>query len=244
MLPPAIAKRKVQEGWDKLNAGLNKRQKKKSCSYNSPISLRDVTWADIASSYVLQNGKRSLPIRTISASSLALMKDSLVEAVRALPAKKNGSETKWLLSSLLFSMIRTEATNLKVCGDYCLTGNDGRVNACGSADFLVYDEAKNVLCVMMVGMDQAVSSDTLRKTELAQTLVAIEIMNTQSTGKFVKGILTDYYSWTFVELEYPANSASQTVVSLETDFLVKSSTDIPTDTDLKRVVGKLLSGAA
>lgn len=69
--------------------------------------------------------------------------------------------------------------------------------------------------------------------------MAMELLHACGEDRVVNGIVTNDGSWTFVRLEYQMGDRQPRVL-IDEDCLV-GLTCTPTDEDLKRIIGKILS---
>ncbi|RLN63947.1 hypothetical protein BBJ28_00017036, partial [Nothophytophthora sp. Chile5] len=77
----------------------------------------------------------------------------------------------------------------------------------------------------------------------AQALVGMELQNTfkSDPNRSVRGIVSNYTSWTFIRLEYPDVEGAPPIVYRDEDMLVSSTNKNPRDEDLARILGKIMA---
>lgn len=115
------------------------------------------------------------------------------------------------------------------------------VKAAGLADF-VFCNGDDRVCLQIKAHTPSNEHHEMADG-FAQVVVEMEVQNRRRIGddiNSVGGIVSNYLEWTFIKIEYAAGGGKP-IPHNDQNMLVSRSASQPTDHDLARIVGKVMS---
>ncbi|KAG6612875.1 uncharacterized protein IUM83_11799 [Phytophthora cinnamomi] len=235
--------------WDKLYESLSESNRSGGVDIDvGPVRLDKVSWWDLWDLYDITTSTH-LCRRIINDAISVLQKELVEEETRAMDY-----EVDSLVSMVLHNVLRIVESRMEIQSRYPLKSFMNVLDVEGYADFMLFHGDRYV-CVMEAtdevddddDDEEGEDSDeeekerektskyeikpSKMKTGLAHLLVAMEMLNTYMSRN-IAGVVTDYYRWWFVSLNYESET-TMPEVSIDFDALG------PDETELARIVGKL-----
>ncbi|GMF11985.1 unnamed protein product [Phytophthora lilii] len=183
--------------------------------------------------------------RDVPDSLLASIKKSTLEALATVPQNMSEQETSWLLFAMFTTIITgiEDSITMEVHSEHRLRSDDERVDFKGKADYFFHDE--HFVCLLEIKTAGSLfhqhDMDPLSQEGIPQALMGMEIVNTLNEGKLMKGILSDYCSWVFMNLEYSEDNSKIAKIIFTKEVLVSEYSNVLSDDALTRVVGSILA---